>query len=70
LTKDKFDRAQAELERRQRRAMVAAADRGDPGTVQVVIADLIERDGVPDHIRQYVVGACFVDAVSPPAEAN
>jgi hypothetical protein len=62
---DKFRAAQEALERRQRQAMVAAGERGHPGTVRVKIADLIERDGVPDHIREYVIGACYVDAVAP-----
>lgn len=61
-TSRKLDAADAELARRQRMRMVAAArERGDEWTLMYVS----ERDGVPHEVRHYVISGGYVDDLAP-----
>lgn len=65
----KFARAADEQRRRERDAAVERARDGDRGFAEFV-GVLIEKDGVPDHIIEYVTGAAWVDSAEDRASGN
>jgi hypothetical protein len=67
---DKFSRAVDEQRRRERDEAVERARRGEDGTFSELRGDLVEKDGVPDHIREYETGAAFVDSAEDHAQDN
>jgi hypothetical protein len=67
---DKFSKAVDEQRRRELAEAVEKARRGEDGAFHEVRGDLIENDGVPDHIREYEIGAAFVDSAEDHAGDN
>lgn len=66
---EKFSKAVDEQRRRERDATVERARRGDRGFSDVH-GDLVERDGVPDAIIEYEVGAGWIDSAEDHAGDN
>jgi hypothetical protein len=67
---DKFTKA---IEEQRRRELSEAIDRGrsgEDGGFSEIRGDLIEKDGVPDHIREYEIGAGWMDSAEDHAADN
>jgi hypothetical protein len=67
---DVFKKVEDEQRRRELAQAMERARRGEPGTFHEVRGDLVEKDGVPDHIREYEIGAAFVDSPEDHAQDN
>ena len=67
---DKFSEAIAEQRRRERDRAVERARSEEGGGFSEVRGDLIEKDDVPDHVREYEVGAGWVDSAEDRAGSN
>jgi hypothetical protein len=70
MADDVFDKAIAEQLRRELGEAMEKARRGEPGTFWELRGDLVEKDGVPDHVREYEIGAAFVDSAQDHAQDN
>jgi hypothetical protein len=66
---DKFSKAVDEQRRRERDEAVERA-RDDEGGFSEIRGDLVEKDGVPDAIIEYEVGAGWVDSAEDRAGDN
>ncbi len=64
-----FEKAIEEQRRREREEAVERARRGEGGFSEVR-GDLVEKDGVPDAVIEYEVGAAMIDAAEDHAADN
>jgi hypothetical protein len=67
---DKFSKAVDEQRRREVAEAVERARRGEDSGFSEVRGDLVEKDGVPDAIIEYEVGAGWVDSAEDHAGDN
>ena len=67
---DKFSKAVDEQRRRERDEAVERARNEEDGGFSEIHGDLVEKDGVPDAIIEYEVGAGWVDSAEDHAGDN